>query len=104
MPSPEEGYEFDPLLGFAPFEHYADAVWDNVRMNNISQHFVTAWLGKHLKNDAAMDAYLDLIPNSEDGVFSVDDDGAFTEDHTYWTGFANRTAKGLHFERLNTGE
>lgn len=104
IPSPEEGYEFDPLLNFAPFEHYADAVWDNVRMNNISQHFVTAWLGKHLKNDATMDEYLDLIPNSEDGVYAVGDDGVFTAEHTYWAGFANRSAKGLHFEHIGAGE
>ena len=66
IPSPAEGYGFDATLGFAPFEHYADPVWDNVRMNNIAQHFATAWMGKHLKGDGAMDAFLDLVPHSND--------------------------------------
>jgi len=104
MPAPKESNEFDPLLGFAPFEHYADAVWDTVRMNNISQHFVTAWLDRHLKQDLDRDAYLDLIPIANDGIYAVDDNGEFTLEHTYWTGFANRTAKGLRFELLNAGE
>lgn len=33
----------------SPFDHYADAVWDTVRMNNITQHYVTAFLDQHLK-------------------------------------------------------
>ena len=102
-PSPEEGYEFDPLLGFAAFEHYADAVWDTARMNNISQHHITAWLGKYLKGESDKDQYLDLIPNSNDGVYAVDDDGP-TSDHTYWAGYPNRTAKGLRFEWLKAGD
>jgi len=49
-------------------------------------------------------AYLDLIPNSNDGVFSLAEDGTFSTDHTYWKGFANRTALGLRFEWLRTGD
>jgi len=85
-PSPEEGYEFDPVLGFAAFEHYADAVWDTARMNNVSQHHITAWLGKYLKGDSDMDEYLDLIPNSNDGVYDIEE-GEPTDDHTYWAGY-----------------
>lgn len=104
MPAPEESYEFNESIGFAPFEHYADAVWDTVRMNNIAQHFSTAWLDVYLKDNADQSAYLDLIPNSNDGVFAADDDGNFTDEHTYWAGFQNRSAKGLHFEWLRAGE
>ena len=103
MPSPEEGYAINETLGWAPFEHYGDAVWDNVRMNNIAQHFVTAWVDQNLKG-ADMSAYFDLTPNAADGVWAVDDAGAPTQDNTYWTGFANRTAVGLTFESKPAGE
>ena len=103
MPSPEEGYAINETLGWAPFEHYADAVWDNVRMNNIAQHFVTAWVDQNLKG-ADMSEYFDLTPNAADGVWAVDDAGEPTQDNTYWNGFANRTAVGLTFESKPAGE
>ncbi|MFQ3253985.1 MAG: putative dienelactone hydrolase [Loktanella salsilacus] len=103
MPSPAEGYAINETLGWAPFEHYGDAVWDNVRMNNIAQHFVTAWVDQNLKG-ADMSAYFDLTPNAADGVWAVDDAGEPTQDNTYWTGFANRTAVGLTFESKPAGE
>lgn len=101
MPAPEESYVFDNELGINISEHYIDAVWDNTRMNNIAQHFVTAWLDKYLLNNSAMDAYLDLLPNSNAGIFALDDKGNPKAGHTYWKGFADRTAKGLHFEHLS---
>ncbi len=103
MPSPQEGYAINETLGWAPFEHYGDAVWDNVRMNNIAQHFVTAWVDQNLKG-ADMSAYFDLTPNAADGVWAVDDAGEPTQDNTYWNGFANRTAVGLTFESKPAGE
>ena len=103
MPSPEEGYAINETLGWAPFEHYGDAVWDNVRMNNIAQHFVTAWVDQNLKG-ADMSEYFDLTPNAADGVWAVDDAGEPTQDNTYWNGFANRTAVGLTFESNPAGE
>ena len=104
MPPPREADMVDKDLGFNLVNHYIDAVWDNVRMNNVSQHFVTAWLGKYLKSDARMDAYLDLVPEANAGVWAVDENGAEKPGHSYWKGFPNRTAKGLRFERLKTGE
>ena len=103
IPAPAESYAFNEVLGFAPFDHYADAVWDNVRMNNISQHFISAFLDLHLKGDTAMQPYLTLLPNAADGVWAVDDAGAPTAANTYWTGFQNRTAAGLQFETLERG-
>jgi predicted dienelactone hydrolase len=100
MPAPEESYVYDEALGFNVSEHYTDAVWDTARMNNISQHFVTAWLEKHLKDNAEMDKYLDLESHSNDGVWSKDEEGQPRADHSHWAGFKNRTAKGLFFERL----
>ncbi|MCR8828014.1 alpha/beta hydrolase family protein [Pseudosulfitobacter koreensis] len=104
MPAPRESWAYDEGLGYAPFAHYADAVWDTNRMNNIAQHFATAFMDLHLKGEEDMAAYFDLTPVSGDGVVAVDDAGDQTEDHTYWTGFAPRTAAGLRFESKAKGE
>ncbi|WP_299889283.1 alpha/beta fold hydrolase [uncultured Ruegeria sp.] len=103
MPSPVEGYSVSETLGWAPFEHYADAVWDNVRMNNISQHFVTAFLDQHLKREDRT-AYFDLVPTAADGIWDLDDAGRPTQVHTYWEGFPNRSAHGLRIETKIKGE
>ena len=104
MPAPSESYAVSETLGYAPFDHYADAVWDNVRMNNISQHFVSGYLDLHLKGDTEKARFFDLTPVATDGVWSVDEDGAQTEEHSYWTGFPNRTAAGLRFETKTAQE
>lgn len=104
MPAPAESYAHSEKLGWAPFDHYADPVWDTVRMNNIAQHFVTAWLGKHLGGNAEMDGYLDLVPAANDAVWAIDKEGVVQEGHNYWKGFPNRTAKGLKYEVLGAGE
>lgn len=104
FPAPVESYTFNSNLGFAPFEHYADAVWDTVRMNNIAQHFSTAWLDYHLKHDQGKFEYLDLLPDAHDGVYSINEDGTPGEAHSYWKGFQNRTAKGLRLEWLKAGQ
>ncbi|MEX1036884.1 MAG: hypothetical protein WDZ54_13110 [Sneathiella sp.] len=85
-------------LDSVPFEHYADAVWDTLRMNNIAQHFVTAYFGKELKGDETMQSYLDIIEVANDGVYAIEKDGTRKPEHTYWNGFQKRTAKGLKLE------
>lgn len=77
-PAPKESWVPVEWLSFVPFEHYADKVWDTVRMNNIAAHFVTAFLDQHLKGDAGKAGYLS---------------DAFT-------GFAEGSARGLRFETL----
>ncbi|WP_133471849.1 alpha/beta hydrolase family protein [Paraglaciecola marina] len=104
MPAPEESYRFDERLGFNVSEHYIDAVWDNVRMNNIAQHFVSAWLAKYLKDDDNMQAYLELVPNSNDGIWAMDKQAQPKAEHNYWKGFKEHTAKGLRFESLKAAE
>ena len=92
IPAPKETRTLTCGTGTGAFscsEHYTDPVWDNVRMNNIAQHFTTGFLNKYLKADAAMDAYLNLVPNAADGK------GA-----TYWKGFKPNTAVGLRLEKL----
>ena len=98
MPAPAESYYFSEDKGFNISEHYTDPVWDTARMNNIAQHFVTAWLDHQLKGDEAKADYLDLVENSNDGIWSKNEDGTDKEDHSYWTGFAEGTAKGLTYE------
>jgi len=59
IPAPIETYEYSSTLQSFPFVHYADAVWDTTRMNNIFDHFATAWFNLHLKNQPEMKEYLD---------------------------------------------
>jgi predicted dienelactone hydrolase len=98
MPAPKESWAAVPHLPVIPAAHYIDAVWDTVRMNNIAQHFATAFMARHLRADAGMDAYLTLAESSKDGKWSMETDGKPKADHTYWKGFANRTAVGLRLE------
>ncbi|MEP4198875.1 MAG: dienelactone hydrolase [Aliishimia sp.] len=102
MPAPAEAWNVAD--GLSPYDHYSDAVWDNRRMNNITQHFATAFMDTHLKSDADKAMYLDLTQNAGEGVFSMNEDGTPKEDHTYWEGFAARTAHGLSFESKAKGE
>lgn len=85
MPPPNEATEGG---AGSPFEHYADFVWANARMNNIAQHFVTAFLGLHLKGDTSMERYLALEP----------DDWRVTTGDRAWVGFGERTTRALVFE------
>ncbi len=104
MPAPAESWAPVENLDFIPFEHYADAVWDTNRMNNIAQHFASAFMGLHLKGEADKSRYLELVPHAADGVVSLDDTGKVQPDHSYWEGFAQRTALGLSFETLTAGQ
>ena len=104
IPAPKEAWTPVEELDFVPFEHYSDPVWDTTRMNKIAQHFATAFFDLHLKGDTGKRAYLDLIPNADDGIQALDEEAKPTEDHTYWTGFPARTAKELRFETLQEGE
>lgn len=77
-PAPKEAFEPSPHLDFLPAEHYADPVWDTLRMNSIAQHFAVAFLDLHLKGDTAKAAYLD----------------------GRWKGFAPGANRGLIWESL----
>lgn len=99
MPAPKETWAAVPHLPSIPANHYIDAVWDNTRMNNIAQHFATAFLGKYLRQDAAMEPYLHLVESAQSGKWSAQANGTLNSDHTYWKGFARRTAVGLKLEK-----
>ncbi|MFZ6772593.1 alpha/beta hydrolase family protein [Undibacterium sp. SXout7W] len=100
IPAPVEAWQALPDLKRIPAETYIDAVWDNTRMNNISQHFVTAFLGKYLKKNTDMSSYLALTEYAQNGKWSTDSEGNTTAEHTYWKGFPQRTAVGLRLEFL----
>jgi pimeloyl-ACP methyl ester carboxylesterase len=77
------------------YQRYADPVWDERHMNNVNQHFVSAFLGQVLRGEDQSAVLEPQVEDANEGVYSVDDAGNFTETHTYWAGFAPRTALGL---------
>ncbi len=104
IPAPVESWQAAEGVASVPFNHYADPVWDTVRMNNITQHFATAFLGRYVKADAELGSYLDVpVERAGDAVFAANKDGTLKPEHTYWKGFANRTALGLVLERKTRG-
>jgi predicted dienelactone hydrolase len=80
IPAPAETYAYSETLKSFPFMHYADAVWDTARMNNIVDHFATAFFDLNVKGDQTKQAFLELAPG------------------TPWKGFKLRTAVGLTLE------
>ena len=68
-------------------------------MNNVMNHFVTAFFDLYLKGDASRQDYLSILPNAESGVFDLQD-GVPTDAHTYWKGFPQYTGRGLMLEHL----
>lgn len=78
-PNPPPAEALQPGLPFDEYYRYAEPSWDERRLNNINQHFVTAFLGKYLKGvDSAK--YLDLPEKSNDKT---------------WSGFKPRTSTGM---------
>jgi predicted dienelactone hydrolase len=80
IPAPAETYEYSETLKSFPFMHYADAVWDTTRMNNILDHFATAYFEWIVKGESDKKTYFDTT-------------GALK-------GFKARTAVGLTLEHL----
>ncbi|WP_373513615.1 alpha/beta hydrolase family protein [Persicitalea sp.] len=78
-PNPPPAVALQPGLPFDEYYRYAEPAWDERRLNNINQHFVTAFLGKYLKGKD-YDKYLDLPVNSNEKT---------------WTGFKARSATGM---------
>ncbi|MBN1965723.1 MAG: dienelactone hydrolase [Anaerolineae bacterium] len=96
-PNPPPAEAFGPGIPFDDYMRYAEPAWSEYRINNINQHFVTAFFGIYLQGQDYA-AYLDLIPDANAGVFDVDEEGNPTEEHTHWAGFLPRTAVGMTFE------
>jgi predicted dienelactone hydrolase len=81
IPAPAETYVPAEAGKPAAFAHYADAVWDTVRMNNILDHFATAYFDLYLKGDAEKKGYFEG-----------------------WKGFKRGTTVGLTLEHAAPGK
>ncbi|WP_282178879.1 alpha/beta hydrolase family protein [Maribacter stanieri] len=78
-PNPPPVEALAPSLHIDEYYRYAEPSWDQRKLNNVNQHFVTAFIGKHLKNqDNAK--FLDIQENSNDKD---------------WTGFKPRSSTGM---------
>jgi predicted dienelactone hydrolase len=83
---------------------FEDPVWSKTRVIGIEAHFITAFLDRYVKGDAAKATYTDgLVPNSDDGVWPSPPDsyGAFSPGPpaaTLWKGFQPAHAAGMMLE------
>ncbi len=78
-PNPAPTVSLKAGLHIDEYYRYAEPSWDSRKINNINQHFITAFLGIHLKKkDYAK--FLDLKENSNEKT---------------WTGFKKRSSTGL---------
>ena len=78
-PNPPPADAFAPGLHIDEYYRYADATWDQRKINNVNQHFVTAFLGTHLKNEDHS-KFLDIPENSNE---------------KNWPGFKPRSSTGM---------
>lgn len=83
-PNPPPAESLKPGLHIDEYYRYAEPAWNERRINNINQHFVTAFLGMHLKG---MDygKYLALPESANQGS---------------WTGFKPRSSVGLELRHV----
>jgi hypothetical protein len=77
-PNPPPHQSLEPEL-LNEYYHYAEPVWNERRINNINQHFVTAFIGMHLKKQDYMK------------YFQIEEESG----NKTWTGFKPRTSIGL---------
>ncbi len=78
-PNPPPVESLQPGLHFDEYYRYAEPAWDERRINNINQHFITAFLGVNLRQED-FGKYLDLNENANKEL---------------WTGFKPRSCTGL---------
>jgi predicted dienelactone hydrolase len=78
-PNPAPAESLKAGLHIDEYYRYAEPSWDSKRINNINQHFVTAFLGIHLKKKD-YNKFLELKENSNEKT---------------WMGFKPRSSTGL---------
>lgn len=78
-------------------ESFAEPVWRSDRIAAINQHFVTAFLDRFVKGDAAHGAYLDVPVEAANDATWADAPRGFAgaAQTTYWRGFQRRWLVGL---------
>jgi predicted dienelactone hydrolase len=81
-PNPPPTESLREGLHFDEYYRYAEPSWNERRINNINQHFLTAFLGKYLKNQD-FEKYLNLTENSNLKT---------------WEGFKARSSTGMKME------
>lgn len=81
---------------------FEDPIWRQDRINAINLHFITAFLGLHLRGQADRAAWLDVpVVGSDDGVWNAPpgtpwgDYSPGGKDVTLWKGFQRRHARGM---------
>lgn len=84
-PNPPPAEALAPGLHIDEYFRYAEPSWDQRKINNINQHFVTAFLGKHLKNQENS-KFLEVQENSNEKD---------------WTGFKPRSSTGMELLHAN---
>ena len=85
---------------------FEDPIWRQDRINAINLHFITAFLGLHLRGDGTLAAYLNVgVENSDDGVWNAPPGtpwGAYSpggDSVTLWKGFQRRHARGMELRQ-----
>lgn len=78
-PNPPPAATLQPAASFNEYYHYAEPSWSSYRLNNINQHFITAFIGKYLQQKK-YDEYLAIPGQSNDKT---------------WPGFKARTSTGM---------
>ena len=78
-PNPPPAESLAPGLHIDEYYRYADATWDQRKINNVNQHFVTAFIDALLKGKDTSE-YLDIPENSNDRD---------------WPGFKPRSSTGM---------
>ncbi|AMS29749.1 MAG TPA: dienelactone hydrolase [Hyphomonadaceae bacterium] len=101
---------FDPSTDFSTLEFFAEPVWRTERLNQINQHFITAFLDTNLKGDATKANFLNVpIVVAADGTWpsalGEQLGGKFAGDlqANYWRGFQRRWAMGLEIRAAPKG-
>ena len=97
-------------LPFAACEFLAEPVWRRARLNAINQHFVTAFLDRHLKHEPGKSRYLDVpCTDANQGDWPLPLGamlgGALSgrDQPGYWPGFPRRWAAGVELESRSAG-
>ena len=78
-PNPPPAEALRPGLNIDEYYRYADSSWDQRKINNVNQHFVTAFIGMHLKGED-YSKYLKIPENSNEKD---------------WPGFKPRSSTGM---------
>jgi predicted dienelactone hydrolase len=100
-----------PDTDFSTLEFFTEPVWRTERLNQINQHFITAFLDMTLKGDTSKAAFLDVpVPNAGSGDWpsapgeQLGGRFASTAQPKHWRGFQRRWAIGLEMHQARKGD